>query len=174
MPGMSIFSGEAEGFGVWADGSDIFIPGMFMSIFSGAVLVAGAAGRDEEGIFISILRIPALFRVGFRLLVLGLGLDFGLPLDLLPMFIPGMFCMSCCALTGKAATPNNRPAIAIAQNFERKLDLKLFMIPSQMVLRERQDSRIDCCSLLNSKLDLFFERRRALTASFKAETIEKG
>jgi hypothetical protein len=165
MPGISIFSGEAEGFGVWADGSDIFIPGMFIcsgaglgcapedgicipgmsiSIFSGAVLVDGAAGRDEEGIFISSLRIPTLFLVGFRLLVLGLDLDFGLLLDLLPMFIPGMFCMSCCALIGRAAALNNRPAMAIAQNFERKLDFLLIMIPLKWFQRAKRPSQIDC------------------------------
>jgi hypothetical protein len=97
-----------------------------MSIFWGAAFVDREDER-EDGIFIP--RIPPLFRVRFLLLVFGFDLDFGLLLDLLPMFMPGMFCMSCCAKTGAAAM-KSKPAMAIAQNLARNLDLKLFMVPS--------------------------------------------
>jgi hypothetical protein len=114
------------------------MPGMFMSIFCGAVLVDSEDERDEEGILIPFMLIPRIpfFLIGFLLLVFGFDLDFGLLLDLLPMLMPGIFCMSLCARAGPAATLNNRPAMAMAQNLARKLVLILFMTPSQMVRRE--------------------------------------
>lgn len=167
IPGMdiSIFSGEAEGFGDgvevddgisipgificsgdalgWADGVCAGIPdmpGIFMSIFSAGAFFDREEARDEEGIFMPL--IPPLFCVCFLLaavdLDLDLDFDFGLFLGLLPIFMPGMFCMSCCAHAGTAATPRSRKAIAMAQNFEHKIDLKLFMIPSRMIPVSRE------------------------------------
>ena len=184
IPGMdmSIFSGEAEG---WADGEDdgicipgMFIcsgdapgctfgvciclpdmPGIFMSIFrAGAFPVRDEARRDEEeGMFLPFILIPVippLFDVCFLLAGVDFDLDFGLLLDLLPMFMPGMFCMSCPAQTG-AADMTSRKATATAQNFQREIILKLFMIPSRMISCEQKAGlKRRSLSLLSSKLGL--------------------
>jgi hypothetical protein len=139
IPGMdmSIFSGEAVGF---ADGVEVddgicipVMPGIFMSIFLTGAFLDRDDARDEEGMFmpfILIPLIPPLFCVRLLLLIIDLDLDLGLLLDLPPMFMPGMSCMSCCAQAGRAATMRSRKAAAMAQTRERKFDLKLFMIPS--------------------------------------------
>ncbi|HEY0379952.1 MAG TPA: hypothetical protein VGC87_23760 [Pyrinomonadaceae bacterium] len=135
IPGIFICSGDAPG---WAEGVFAGIPdmpGIFMSIFRAGAFFDREEARDEEGIFMPL--IPPLFCVCFPLAAvdfdLDLALDFGLPLGLLPMFMPGMFCISCCAHAGTAATPRSRKATAMAQNFERKIDLKVFMIPSRII-----------------------------------------
>src|SRR2546429_3653221 len=124
IPGMdmSIFSGETEGFGDGEEAADgICIPcificsgealgtalgvcagipviaGMFMFIFRAGAFLEREAARDEAGMVIPFMLIPLmppLFRVGF--LLAAVDLDLGLLLAL-PIFIPGMFCMSCSA-----------------------------------------------------------------------------
>jgi hypothetical protein len=111
------------------------MPGIFMSIFRAGAFFDREVARDEEGICIPL--IPPLFCVSFLLatvdLALDLALDLGLLFDLLPMSMPGMLCMSCCAQAGTAATPRSRKATAMAQNFEHKIGLKLFMIHSRII-----------------------------------------
>lgn len=135
------------------------MPCIFMSIFWAGAFFDREEARDAEDVFLPFALTPAnatapLFCVCFLLAAVDFDLALGLLLGLLPMSMPGMFCMSCCARRGKAAATKSRKAVAIAQNFERKIDLKLSMIPSRMIPVSRKFGYINCRSLLNSKLDL--------------------
>ena len=81
--------------------------------------------------FMLALLMPPLFGVCFLLTTVDL--DFGLLLGLLLMFMPGMFCMSCCAWTGRAAAPRSKKAAAMTQHLKCNLVLKLFMIPLELL-----------------------------------------
>ena len=80
------------------------MPGMLMSIcLAGALFVCLVDARDDEGMLLILMfipDIPPLFFANFLLAAVDLAFDFDLPLDLLLIFMPGMFCMSRCARTG--------------------------------------------------------------------------
>lgn len=145
IPGidMSIVSGETDGS---TDGEAVAegiclpdMPGMLVSIVWAGVCFGRDDARDVAGLFLPftfIALMPPLFCVCF--LLAAADLDLGLRLALLPMFIPGMFCVPCCADERAATAPRSKPAMAMAQNFERKFDLKRFTIPSRMTQGSRK------------------------------------
>lgn len=103
-----------------------------MSIFWAGAFFEREDAREAVGMFMPFMLIAfvrPLFCVCFLLAAVDFDLDFGLLLDLLPMFMPGMFCMSCPAQTD-AADMTSRKATTTAHNFKREIILKLFMIPS--------------------------------------------
>jgi len=110
------------------------MPGMFTSIFLAGALSDGRVdARDEEGLFMPLMFIPVippLFCAGFLLAAVDLDLDFDLPLDLLPIFMPGMFCISCCARTGMLNAKSSA-AKASAKSFPCRF--KLFITSPQSV-----------------------------------------
>ncbi|MDT5123746.1 MAG: hypothetical protein QOC96_3228 [Acidobacteriota bacterium] len=129
IPGMFICSGEALGTALGVRAGIPVIAGMFMFIFRAGAFLERVDTRDEAGMFILFMlipRIPPLVRVGFLRCVV----DFDLLLAL-PIFMPGMFCISCSARTGTARLKSS-PTIVAAQSFARRLDCKLFTIPSRM------------------------------------------
>lgn len=141
-----------------------------MSIFWAGAFFVREDARDEDGMFMPFIFTPLtapLFCVVLLLAAVDLDLDLGLLLGLLPMFMPGMFCMSCCAQAGAAAT-TSRPAMAIVLTFERKINLKLFMIPSRIVLLNKESLATKTAPLYSvQNLILFCERRCALQLSSK-------
>jgi hypothetical protein len=128
IPGMFICSGEAFGLAVCVCSGIPCMPGMFISIVLAGDVFGREEAREREGMFmpfILIALVPPLFCV--RFLLAAVDLDFGLLLGLLlPMFMPGMFCMSCCAQTGAAATRSRQAAMAM-QTVARRIDLKPFI-----------------------------------------------
>jgi hypothetical protein len=140
IAGVCVCPGEVSG---WPVGTCAGVP--VMTGASGSVLAAGAffaldEARGAVAMFPALLLTPPLFCV--RFLLAAVDFDFGLAL--LPAFIPGILCMSCCARAG-AAVIRKRKATITAQNGVRGIDLKLFTVPSRMIRKQTKRHERDWC-----------------------------
>lgn len=141
------------------------MPGMFIRR-AGALSLRLADARDEEDMFLPLIFIPAmpLLFASFLLTTINLDLDFDLTLDLLPIFMLGMFGMSCCARTVALAAKSSA-AMKSVKSFA--FNLNLFITSPQQCSGFKEQPAIDGFAHFNQLMIMVVRRHASAYSSTK-------